>query len=1033
LCALIGVCLLASVGIAQSKGSSLAGAEAPEGQWYTRAGCASRSGRTRTSAPRSAPPLAWTRQFPAALEGEPLVWEERVLIETKPVLYGLDRRSGAVLFERAAPAQPDFRFQPTLYGPALVWRGAGNTLECWRWQGRTALPTLTLNFATPPRSWLLFEEELYVLVDDALQCYAFGDLQPRWSTQGIFMGELALLGDALYVSGHDKQRSAFLNVLERSTGALRKSFLAGYYGELTPHPNAYPTLCASRANVYVRHTVPLSTKTGQVSWSDVDTDQGQEPRMLAFLTSPALTGDGWIAFVNEVTSRRRALVRFIEDKDGFQELAAKDHHAEFAQSLVPASIAGSVACLGSGAFDVESQRALWRLNGTVTQRTVPVRDGVLIVPEPQELRAYLAAAAVPKADAPPALAAFPFASPTPSATAPGTTAPRTTAPGTTAPGTTAPGSTAPGTTAPGTTAPGTAARGTAAPGATPPAAAPANAEKPDPRGALLAKATACFADGVLVDGDLRCKFESGKVWSAALKKSMPLAELQYAEDPDGKPYFLRRASDALAFATAIHERRAAKQYVELAAKAATANGAALGRECLRRARRLGASGKELDALDKKLAGIGAKKPVAKTLEELETKVRELDSSRLTQLVSRWQALSTNASIEDQLPWLREILALDPAQPAATAVVRAALPDGLAPGAEFDARAWLEFARSRPRETLKTIQVVPGAKPEVDTPPWGLALARSIAPENRRRWRADVQAVGDDNLYILSPMTDPEALRACWSTSALVSRCLESMFGGVRGGALAARPLELRLYESKSEYMSHGFERAGEASRGLLWTAGHYDPLANITHVYFPERVPHEAVSPVFAHEVVHHWIQARCPRIEDSAAILRALDKDGYWIVEGFANMVEEFDWDLDAGTWSSPSRHADSPSIVARVDSDALWPWPKIAELSKVEFNGLKVREVAQLTAPNWLGRSSSLSNISLYYAQAGTLASYLYHADGARLRPRLFEYLTAFYEARTDGTSFEQIFGATAATLGEKATQWARELTEETDSGAK
>jgi hypothetical protein len=476
----------------------------------------------------------------------------------------------------------------------------------------------------------------------------------------------------------------------------------------------------------------------------------------------------------------------------------------------------------------------------------------------------------------------------------------------------------------------------------------------------------------------------------------------------------------------VLERRRAKQYAELAAKAATANAAALGRECLRAARALGGGGKELDALDKKLDAIGSKKPAAKALEELEARMRELAGARATELAGRWKALPSGWSHEDHQPWLRALLDLDPASPEANAAVRNALPDGLAPAGAFDARAWLEFARSNSRRGLQTVRIEAGAKPEVDTAAWGLALARSVAPENKRRWRADVQAVGGDNLYVLSPMSDPEALRACWSTSELVSRCLESIFGGVRAGETAARPLELRLYEGQSEYLSHGFERMGEASRGLSWTAGHYDVAQNITHVFFPDGVPHEAVLPVFAHEVVHHWIQERCPRFTDRLAFMRALDLDGYWIVEGFANMVEEFEWDVEGGSWRSPSPSADSPSIVARLESSAIWPWPKMVELSKVEFHALKVREVAQLTAPSWLGKASSLSNVAVYYAQAGTLASYLYHADGGRLRPRLLEYLTAYYEARTDTGSFERIFGATPATLGEKATQWARELTQ-------
>ncbi|TAJ23401.1 MAG: hypothetical protein EPO68_03195, partial [Planctomycetota bacterium] len=703
------------------------GAEAPEGHWYTRAGCASRSGRTRTRAPRSAPPLAWTRDFAEPLESEPLVWEDRVVVECKLRLYGLDLATGAVLFERATGPQLDRRWQATLYGPALVWRGEGNALECGRWQGRAVQPTQTLAFAAPPRSWLLYEDELYVVTTDALQCYALGDARPRWSARGNYQGEIALLGDRVWVSSHDNARTAYVNAFTRAGGEARGSYLAGVYAEETPHPNAYPTLCVSAEDVLVRHAVPIASTKGTSMWADVDVSAGLAPRTIPILTSPARTGDGWIAFINEPTSRRRSLMRVLVDSDEFYELAAKDHHAEFAQSVVPTSIAGSVACLGGGAFDVASQRALWRIEGGAALRTVPVRDGVLITRTAQQLRAHLGAARRKTEEAAPALAVFPFA---PAAA---------------------------GAAAPGAAAPGAAATGAAA-------AAPADA-----KGELVAKAHACFADGSIADGDLRVKLDTGKVWSAALKKTLPLSELEYAEDREGKPLYLRRAADAFAFASAQCDRRAARAHLELATKAATANAHEVARESLRRARSFGAAAKDAEPLDKKLAAIGAKKPGAKALEDLQAKLAALAGERDAELLARFAALPPSLPAAARQPWLRAVLALRPEHAEAHAEVRAALPDGLATADAFDARAWLDFAATNPRATLKTIEVPAGAAPKVDTPAWGLALARKVNPENRRRWRTDVAGVGTDQLYILSSMQDPEALRACWSMSELVSQ------------------------------------------------------------------------------------------------------------------------------------------------------------------------------------------------------------------------------------------------------------------------
>jgi hypothetical protein len=150
----------------------------------------------------------------------------------------------------------------------------------------------------------------------------------------------------------------------------------------------------------------------------------------------------------------------------------------------------------------------------------------------------------------------------------------------------------------------------------------------------------------------------------------------------------------------------------------------------------------------------------------------------------------------------------------------------------------------------------------------------------------------------------------------------------------------------------------------------------------------------------------------------------GFWIVEGFANMVEELEWDLEHSTWSPPSSRADSPDVVSRLSATEQIEWPKLVRLSMEDFAGLPNVPVAEIESCSFLGGRRIVTPITLFYSQAGTLASYLYHAEHGRMRPMLLDYLAAFYKSEMRGDTFEKLFAASATTLGEKAAQWAKEL---------
>ena len=124
------------------------------------------------------------------------------------------------------------------------------------------------------------------------------------------------------------------------------------------------------------------------------------------------------------------------------------------------------------------------------------------------------------------------------------------------------------------------------------------------------------------------------------------------------------------------------------------------------------------------------------------------------------------------------------------------------------------------------------------------------------------------------------------------------------------PLALLLYETQNEYVTQS-QRAGslpEIARG--WMAGHYSPSERLSRMFVPERdARSEALLETYAHELTHHWLDTRAPfdvprRTSDARRL------PGFWVVEGFATMLEEFRLDPQFGYQShkSTNRHVASP-----------------------------------------------------------------------------------------------------------------------------
>ena len=174
-------------------------------------------------------------------------------------------------------------------------------------------------------------------------------------------------------------------------------------------------------------------------------------------------------------------------------------------------------------------------------------------------------------------------------------------------------------------------------------------------------------------------------------------------------------------------------------------------------------------------------------------------------------------------------------------------------------------------------------------------------------------------------------------------------------------------------------------------------------------------------------MRERCPLFTNAEAIQRLhrgrLTK-GYWIVEGFASMVEEFRLDPVTGNWEAENPIARRRDLLAGTTEDQRIPWQRLFDLDVKGFYELDQDRDRDVATTVYLGPPRATSEMNLFYAQAATVSHYLFNADEGRHRPALLEYLASYYRGDEADLDVEQAFGIDADTLGERTLEYARGL---------
>jgi hypothetical protein len=287
------------------------------------------------------------------------------------------------------------------------------------------------------------------------------------------------------------------------------------------------------------------------------------------------------------------------------------------------------------------------------------------------------------------------------------------------------------------------------------------------------------------------------------------------------------------------------------------------------------------------------------------------------------------------------------------------------------------------------------------------------------WRDDIIGYRTEKLFVISPVESAGAIARCLALSEQLCRILESMYVGGSHERNTFDPLVVYLYGTREEYLK-------QSGPGLEWTAGHYNLQTQISRLYVSgddEDVWGE-VTEVLMHELTHHWLDVRNPRIPEETNQERIGTQKGYWIVEGFASLLQYFKPDPFTGEYTTLDPRGDRIDNVANARDDQLLPWKVLFRREHVNLLGLEGHSFDALPLTWSLGSLTTPGGVGLFYAQSAVVCMYLYHGEGGRYRGQLYDYVVNYYTGNADMLPIDAAFGMSEEELGKRAAEFARKV---------
>jgi hypothetical protein len=285
------------------------------------------------------------------------------------------------------------------------------------------------------------------------------------------------------------------------------------------------------------------------------------------------------------------------------------------------------------------------------------------------------------------------------------------------------------------------------------------------------------------------------------------------------------------------------------------------------------------------------------------------------------------------------------------------------------------------------------------------------------WNQGALALQSSNLLLFSRERDSAVVGSCLRRGEKTVRVLDALLAPVAGRAsprAGLKPLEVRLHRDRGGYLS---EFTPEGKAAMEWTAGYYSPVENVSRFYVPRneatKDPLERnLDHILVHEITHHYISDRWLGTEAHAA-KGEIDREGFWIVEGFARFIEDQVVEMEHRGDGLDDETVKSIDAAARIAAqDQLIPMAEFLDLSQVSFRALKDEPVATIQLRSTIvSMRVTLKNI--FYEQGGSLVFYLMNRAGPEKRALLLEYLRAWYDGRLEKESWKSLGYASAEEL--------------------
>ncbi|MHC4549432.1 MAG: hypothetical protein ACYTEZ_11720 [Planctomycetota bacterium] len=518
--------------------------------------------------------------------------------------------------------------------------------------------------------------------------------------------------------------------------------------------------------------------------------------------------------------------------------------------------------------------------------------------------------------------------------------------------------------------------------------------------------TAVTVHGTFLKGALRVDGDEVVVVKGEREKRHPRADFLLVEQDDGTLVWAPGFAERLRGYAYLARARQQELLVALLEQALKARSRKLSRRLLEMAEASGFTGKQAEALKRKLERLeqGATSPDRAQAQQVATRLREVEAIHPDLLVRR----ARTARGTDGLRLLRAALRLDPLHAAANALLEERAPKDFPLG---NRSFWLDFHLDL---EAKGARLVPHEQEDFQ--------------RARRLWRKDLYGIKAGQIRLLTTVQDTRTVGRCLAYGRLVCDVLAEMFKTDHPRPRYSQALLVFLYPSKEEYLSRsGTARRIEDRVFLETTAGHYSPLERLSRVVWDnDRDAERRIARIFMHELTHHWVTELNPRYSNAELRLQP-NLPGYWVVEGIATFVQEGRYDVESGAYELFDRRSTSLDTVHVLSRQGkLLPWAAVYAMDYRTFKELPRDAGVIRIIRKWHVGEWGLSRARLFYEQATATFHFLYHGEQGRYRQQLLDYITSHYTGQRPKLSTDAAFGLTPAALGSKVEAFAARVAE-------